>query len=125
MTIHIVLNPTAGSAKGRECKLSNVDQPQAQTQTSTVVDTDIIPLLEKQNRSYETHVTRSERDGVRIGAEIASIGGSHSDPNREVIIVGGDGTAHEVIEGICSRQVADGPSYNLTIIPAGTVRSLP
>ena len=90
-TYHIISNPVAGKNKASK-NLNEVET-----------------LLKAYDVQYETHISQGERDATRIARELTSAGAT------ELIAVGGDGTLHEVLNGI-----EDPSSCNLGLIPSGT-----
>ncbi|HEU5440845.1 MAG TPA: diacylglycerol kinase family protein [Ktedonobacterales bacterium] len=85
----IILNPTSAGGRARRLR----------------------PLLERAVRQgrAELLLTKGPRDAERIAREAASVG-------RDVIAVGGDGTASEVANGL----LAAGTGVTLGIVPCGT-----
>jgi diacylglycerol kinase family enzyme len=71
---------------------------------------------------HNSYTTSGPKDAGRIGQEIASGNMSQEEPIR-VIVAGGDGTAHELIEGIVSLPGHSGSNrtWQLIILPLGTV----
>ena len=90
-TYHIISNPFAGKTKAKN-SLSEIES-----------------VFLKNGVKFETHLTQSEKDASRIAFELTSLG------ETEIIAHGGDGTLHEVLNGL-----ADPASCNLGLIPAGT-----
>lgn len=70
--------------------------------------------LERQDITVETHITESPKDAEQF-AEEACIK-SHA----AVFAVGGDGTLHQVINGIMKHSRKSRPEIAVGIIPAGT-----
>jgi diacylglycerol kinase family enzyme len=84
---------------------------------------------------YETHITQSSKDAGRIGVEILRKARAQQSIAKEtvlapikVVIVGGDGTAHELIEGVLEdEEVKLGGEmgrWEFAIVPLGTVSCL-
>ncbi len=88
---HIILNPTAGKKKA----LKNL----------AVVE----KLLTEREIAYEVHRTTAVHDGTTIAKMLTEAG------EQELIVLGGDGTLHEVLGGI-----ADPTRCRLGLIPSGT-----
>ncbi len=86
----VIVNPTAGGGRP-ERKLSSICR-----------------WLDREEIQYEIVVTQAPGDATRIAGEAARRG------TRTVVAVGGDGTVHEVINGIVGMNVA------LGILPLGT-----
>ena len=87
-----------------------------------VVDLHIVPLLNALHVPFEVYTTKSPKDAGKIGLEI------HQRLSRfsriRVIVAGGDGTAHELIEGVFQGG-AMSLRWELAILPLGTVRPAP
>ncbi len=79
-TYHFILNPVSRSGKGRK-----------------LWDTVIEPYLQAANVSYEAHFSREAGDTTRLTREIVS--GNSWEPHR-IVILGGDGTMDEALQGI-------------------------
>lgn len=83
----------------------------------------LLPLLDSQHITYHTHETQAVRDAGRIGRSI--LDSNQTGEPVTVVIAGGDGTAHEMIEGILEAVHQDAAvkvgTWNLIILPLGTV----
>ncbi|MBO5241003.1 MAG: diacylglycerol kinase family lipid kinase [Clostridia bacterium] len=88
---HIISNPTAGKTKAKK-SLELVEN-----------------VFSERGASFETHLSESEKDATRIVRELTEAG------ETEIIAHGGDGTLHEVLNGL-----ADPALCNLGLIPSGT-----
>ncbi len=88
---HIILNPTAGKKRAKK-NLAIVEG-----------------VLKARGTAYQTHVTCAVHDATDIAKRLTLSG------ERELIVLGGDGTLHEVLDG-----VADPTKCNLGLIPSGT-----
>ncbi len=88
---HIIVNPTAG--KKRAAKNLRV----------------VEGILQERKIEYAVHETHAERDGEKIARQLTEAG------KQELIVVGGDGTMHEVLGGI-----VDPTACRLGVIPSGT-----
>lgn len=73
----------------------------------------VLPLLDKHGLAYKIHKTASPNDAASIARTIASEPSPH-----KVIVAGGDGTSHELMEGITSGR------WELVILPLGTANAL-
>ncbi|ORY33148.1 ATP-NAD kinase-like domain-containing protein [Naematelia encephala] len=104
---HLIVNPAAGHGKAPE-----------------FVQNHVVPLLHHLGIAFELHETKGVRDAGRIGAEILT---TTSFPVK-VVIAGGDGTAHEMIEGVlkAERDKKDQAlgRWELVILPLGTANAL-
>ncbi len=88
---HIILNPVAGKKKALK-NLSKVEK-----------------ILTAREIPYQTHMTTAAHDGTDIAAKLTARG------ERDILVLGGDGTLHEVLNGI-----ADPSCCRLGLIPSGT-----
>ncbi len=88
---HIIFNPTAGKKKATK---------NMQTLTS---------MLDERAVAYEVHESKCVRDAENIVRELSLQG------EKEFIVVGGDGTLNEVLNGL-----VDPSSSTLGLIPSGT-----
>lgn len=70
--------------------------------------------LEQRNIPYEVRVTEGPGDASRIASETLHSGG------RFLVAVGGDGTVHEVVNGMIENDKAIRPDAVLGIVSAGT-----
>lgn len=90
-TYHIISNPVAGKNKKGKV-IEKVEE-----------------ILSKIGATFQTHFSRKERDATQIAKALTENG------EQEIIAVGGDGTLHEVLNGI-----ADPTACRLGLVPAGT-----
>lgn len=88
---HIIYNPAAGKKKASK-NLRKVEE-----------------MLHARGREYQIHETEQARDGERIARELTEKG------EYEFIVLGGDGTLHEVLNGMVDPTLC-----RLGIIPSGT-----
>ncbi len=88
---HIIVNPTSGKRRGGK--------------NLVVVE----KILQERGISYAVHETHAEREGEKIARELTLAG------EKELIVVGGDGTFHEVLGGL-----AEPTACRLGLIPSGT-----
>ena len=77
---HFILNPVSRSGKGQK-----------------LWDTVIEPYLQAAQVHYEAHFSREAGDITRLTQEIASV--DSAEPHR-IVILGGDGTMDEALQGI-------------------------
>ncbi|WVQ81096.1 hypothetical protein IAT38_003218 [Cryptococcus sp. DSM 104549] len=112
-TINIIVNPAAGHGQG----------PQ-------FVDTHVLPLIKHFSRPYQIHRTTAPLHAGEIGREIRA--GAKEGERLVVVVVGGDGTAHELIEGVLEGKTGTGGGekkdgvgrWELVILPFGTANAL-
>lgn len=90
-TYHIIANPAAGKNKSDK--------------NLHIVQT----LFEKVGAKFHIHSSRAEHDATAIAKQLTESG------EREIIALGGDGTLHEVLNGL-----ADPTQCHLGLIPSGT-----
>lgn len=88
---HLIYNPTAGKGKAQRSRAA------------------IEGKLRALNVAYRFHETQAKGDARRIAQELTQSG------EREIIAIGGDGTVHEVLNGIVNPQ-----SVHLGVIPCGS-----
>jgi len=88
---HIILNPVAGKKKA----LKNLKKTEK--------------ILNERGVAYEAHKTCAVHDAEQM-TRLLTLGGA-----EDIIVIGGDGTLHEVLNGI-----ADPSKVRLGLIPSGT-----
>lgn len=93
---HIIINPTAGNGNAR------LIWPQIEN------------LLQQMSFSYSVHFTERVGHAIQL-AETAVMGGG-----RFVLSVGGDGTHHEVANGILRQNRTPSNEVSLAALPIGT-----
>ena len=89
--LHLISNPVAGKHKSAK----NLKIAQG--------------VLDSRGIDYQTHFSKWERDATRIAKSLTEAG------ETEIIALGGDGTLHEVLNGL-----ADPTACRLGLIPSGT-----
>ena len=82
-----------------------------------VVEQYVKPLLDLHSIIFTYHETTAVGDGVRIGKEIAEV----SEGRVVLVVAGGDGTAHELIQGIRGLGTGEIKEVALVVLPTGTV----
>ncbi|WFD35779.1 hypothetical protein MCUN1_002641 [Malassezia cuniculi] len=113
MEVHVVYNPTAGTGAAPAI-LEEFVRPR------------LLSWLGKHiaNPEISTHETHSAESAGEIGTKI----GSSSASVLTIVVIGGDGTAHELLDGIVSaeRNDATRPRHEvqLVIVPTGTANAL-
>lgn len=92
----VIVNPNAGSRKGKK-------------------DWETISfLLDENNISYKHRFTERKRHAIEITREVISEG------YRKVIVVGGDGTMNEVVNGVFTQDICPTTDIILAMITVGT-----
>ncbi len=105
MSWSIIVNPTAGSGKAKKQWHQKVAS-----------------LLQQKNISYKVVFTKSIGHASEIVQQLVEQG------SRNIAAVGGDGTFHEVVNGIMNQSVVPSIEITFAVIPLGTgndwIRSL-
>ena len=91
---HIIINPTAGSGRSARYRRMIEDR------------------LRNEGISHRFHETRYPGDGIRLARQMTT---SDKQDGFDIVAMGGDGTLHEVLNGI-----ADPSKVRLGIIPCGS-----
>lgn len=98
---HFILNPAAGGGKAGKLMPG------------------LIPEIDKKYGSdYILHTTRGTGDATKIARKVADDGADL------IVAAGGDGTIHEVVNGLFRGRAPINPSCELGIIDFGTGRGL-
>ena len=92
----VIINPNAGNGKGKK-----------------EWDT-IRSILEKHSFFYKPEFTSKKKDASRLAKEAIN------DGFRNIIAVGGDGTLHEIINGIMEQENVPTKEINVGLIPVGS-----
>ena len=92
--LDIIVNPTAGGKRGKRIKKA----------LKAIED-----RLNERQVQYKIHFTEEKNHGIKLTEQVIKQGATN------VVMVGGDGTLHEVINGFCDFE-----RVNLGIIPCGT-----
>ncbi len=95
----VIVNPVAGSGRGLD------KYPQ------------ISKLLRDKGLTYEPLFTEHRFHAVELAVSAINSG------YRKLIVVGGDGTLHEVINGLFIQQAVDPKEITLAVIPTGDVNN--
>ncbi len=88
---HLILNPTAGKKKA----VKNLEI--------------VARILNERNIPFEAHKTCAVHDATDIAKRLTLAG------EKDIVVLGGDGTLHEVLEGIANVE-----ECRLGLIPSGT-----
>ncbi|BEI84865.1 hypothetical protein CcaverHIS002_0502660 [Cutaneotrichosporon cavernicola] len=113
---HVLVNPVSGSG-----------------QAPDFIEHSVLPLLNSLDIDYDVHVTKGVNDAGRIGRELllereqrVSEGKVKRDDVTTVVVGGGDGTAHEFMEGVLEgvRGGAELGRWELVTLPLGTANAL-
>ncbi|QNQ80591.1 diacylglycerol/lipid kinase family protein [Lactobacillus sp. PV034] len=75
----------------------------------------VTKILEQQNIEYETILSKYPRYLIKAARQLANE--LQNDPNTYLIVIGGDGTLNQVLNGI---KQSDFPSTPLAYLPSGT-----
>lgn len=98
--LYFIVNPLSRSGKGHE------------------IWDKIHELLEKENIDYEFQLTKYHGHAIEIAHNISSLA---CDTNRlTIIVLGGDGTLNEVLNGLSSKAHHTLPHITLGYIPTGS-----
>ena len=76
----------------------------------------VIPILQQKNIHYKSFLTEFPSHASRIVNQYNFI------ENDKIIVLGGDGTMHEVINGMLTRE--DSANIPIGLLPAGSGNSL-
>lgn len=87
-----------------------------------VVEENVLPLLSSRGLSCKIHETDASTSGS--GSIAHAILADRGEGSTKVIIAGGDGTAHELIDGVLASDSSLG-RWKLIVLPLGTVSCLP
>jgi diacylglycerol kinase family enzyme len=106
---HVILNPVSGAKT-----------------TEDVYENEVLPLLNEVGVSdIQVHRTESEGDAGRIASRLIS--GIDSSGAISMVLLGGDGTTHEVVNGIVQQDTGRcivPCSVKLALVPTGTANAL-
>jgi len=92
----VIVNPNSGKRKGEK------DWSKIQS------------LLEKKGFSFKNVFTKHKNDAIEITTQYIS------DGYRNIIVVGGDGTFNEVVNGIFQQKIVGTKDIKIGMIPIGT-----
>ncbi len=92
----VIVNPNAGSRKGEK------DWPK------------IKEILNSKGFSFEAVFTKNRNHAISLTASMITEG------YRKIIVIGGDGTMNEVVNGIFIQQACSPDDIVVGIIPVGT-----
>ncbi|KAM0752323.1 hypothetical protein T439DRAFT_324399 [Meredithblackwellia eburnea MCA 4105] len=101
--LHLIINPVSGAKHA-----------------STFYSQVIKPLLELANIKYTAQETKQKDDAAVIASSFRGLVGE-----RTIAILGGDGTTHELVNGLLSHKESLGvkSKYNLVLLPFGTANA--
>ncbi|CAK9781698.1 hypothetical protein CC85DRAFT_281565 [Cutaneotrichosporon oleaginosum] len=113
---HVLVNPVSGAGEAPD-----------------FVEHRVLPLLNSLRIDYDVHVTKCMNDAGRIGRELlfereqrVKEGKVARDEVTTVVVGGGDGTAHEFMEGVLEGVRGGAPlgRWELVTLPLGTANAL-
>ncbi len=96
--LHVIVNPMSGNGRTRDA-WPTIDR-----------------RLQRLGFQTDFRMTQSAGDGIRLGWEAIEAGVD------EVVVVGGDGTLNEVVNGLFLDSHGAPPDVTVSVIPAGTGR---
>lgn len=96
--LHVIVNPMSGNGGTRRA-WPTIDR-----------------RLRRLGFDIDFRMTEGNGDGVRLGREAIAMGVD------EVVVVGGDGTLNEVVNGLFQATHGEPPDVTLSVLPAGTGR---
>lgn len=96
--LHVIVNPMSGNGSTRRAWPT------------------IGRRLERLGFDVDFRMTESSGDGARLGREAIEHGVD------EVVVVGGDGTLNEVVNGLFEASHGEPPEITLSVLPTGTGR---
>lgn len=104
--LYLVVNPKSGANVAQDVLRNHVE-----------------PLLRSRGvEVVKRYETRAAGDGERIGKEIRSRNDKEA---IDVILLGGDGTTHELLQGLFSSDTAQQtPTVRFVLVPTGTANAL-
>lgn len=111
-SLHVVWNPASGAKSAGQ-----------------ILDSVVKPLLSSANITTVEHQTQKSGDGVRVGTQLRRILDG-LDGSQDVLLLGGDGTTHEVLDGLYGDGQERSPSaqristVRFIIVPTGTANAL-
>ena len=100
-----------------------VSNAQAGQGRAKLLADDLVRQLSEHGIHYILHETQCEGDGLRIGRGIVAADKFTQD-GLTVAVVGGDGTLHELINGITPFNGTFKYKVNLAVVPAGTANAV-
>ena len=97
---HIIINPASRSGRGAKIWSEQIE-----------------PALKESNAVYQTYFSKKAGEVKQLAAQITA--GHKDDPDLKLVVLGGDGTVNEAIQGI-----ADPSKVILGYIPTGSSNDL-
>ena len=73
----------------------------------------VVAFLKQQQIYYEVHLTKVSGDGIRIAQKLAD----YHRPNTKIVVIGGDGTLNQAVNGVKQSKY---PNTPLGYIPGGS-----
>lgn len=90
-----------------------IANPNALTEQRALLEKKILTELDERGVNYTLHIAKGTGKGIEIAEELCRSG------KRHLIVVGGDGSVNEIVNGIYRSEVNPSEVY-LAIIPLGT-----
>lgn len=110
--VHLIINPASGAKA-----------------TEDILKEDVLPLFKKHTSiQIKEHRTTCEGDGVRIAKEILDgVKQGNDDDTLRLVLLGGDGTIHEVLNGIVQQREGKCEipcNVKIALVPTGTANAV-
>lgn len=109
--LHVIVNPASGSREAER-----------------YYDKEVLPCIQHlaPNTEVVKHVTRSEGDASKIAEQVLKE--SEADQEINILALGGDGTTHEIVNGLVHEGEHGACNVsnivNLALVPTGTANAL-
>ena len=107
-TFHIIINPASGAKK-----------------TENIYKEEVLPYLKRNSPESQIYEYKTEREGHATEIIREIIKSHKNDQKLNLVLLGGDGTTHEAVNGLVEQEgkVQAHPA-NLAIVPTGTANAL-
>ena len=97
---HFIVNPASRSGKGKKLWEKTLE-----------------PALKRRKVEYKVHFSEKPGDLIRIAEELST--GEDADKHTHIVVVGGDGTVNETLQGFSSTK-----EVTISYIPTGSSNDL-